>query len=102
MASIFWHLSEISPRANLFNVQLIAVKLWSAGMTKLEYAFAEAAKLPQGEQDALAELILEELTAEERWANAFQSSQDALAQLADEARSEHRSGKTQPLDPDQL
>jgi hypothetical protein len=71
-------------------------------MTKLEQAFAEAAKLPPTEQDALADLILRELASERRWIKAFDDSQAELAALADEALDEHRAGKTEPLDPDRL
>jgi hypothetical protein len=69
-------------------------------MTKLETAFAEAAKLPPSEQEALAEWILRELAAERKWATAFANSQEALEHLADEALEEHRSGRSEPLDPD--
>jgi hypothetical protein len=68
----------------------------------LEKAFREASKLPASEQDALAKRLLEEFTSEERWMNAFDSSSDTLARLADEALDEFRTGKTHPLDPDQL
>jgi urease gamma subunit len=68
----------------------------------LEKAFAEAAKLPPHEQDALAQWILAELASERRWDEAFASSQDALAQLADEAIEEHRTGRTEQLDPNNL
>jgi len=68
----------------------------------LEKAFAEAAKLPPHEQDALARWIVVELAPERRWDQAFASSQDALAQLADGAPAEHRAGRTEPLDPDSL
>ena len=71
-------------------------------MTKLELAFLEAAKLSPPEQDALAELILQELASEKRWDDDFERSQEKLEQLADEALQEHRAGKTQPLDPDHL
>ena len=71
-------------------------------MTKLEIAFAEASKLPKNEQEALADWILEELASEKQWTEAFVRSADMLAQLAEEAVNEHRSGKSQPLDPDQL
>jgi hypothetical protein len=40
-------------------------------MTRLEFAFAQAARLPQAEQDALAAWILQELTSEHRWAHAL-------------------------------
>ena len=72
-------------------------------MTKLlEEAFAEASKLPEQEQDALAAAILEELASERRWDQAFADSADLLAQLADQALAEHRAGKTHVLDPEQL
>ena len=72
-------------------------------MTKLlEEAFAEASKLPEQEQDALATVILEELASERRWDQAFADSADLLAQLADQALAEHRAGKTQVLDPERL
>ena len=60
----------------------------------LEKAFAEAAKLTEREQDALAAWILEELASERRWETAFASSADMLAQLADQALAEHRQGRT--------
>jgi hypothetical protein len=58
----------------------------------LEKAFAEAAKLPEREQEALAQWILAELESDRRWDEAFAASADALAQLADEALAEHRAG----------
>jgi hypothetical protein len=72
-------------------------------MTKLlEKAFAEASKLPEQEQDALAAVILEELASERRWDQAFADSADLLARLADQALAEHRAGKTHVLDPERL
>jgi len=72
-------------------------------MTKLlEEAFAEASKLPEQDQDALAAVILEELASERRWDQAFADSADLLAQLAEQALAEHQAGKTQMLDPERL
>ena len=68
----------------------------------LEQAFAEASKLPLEEQDALADWILKELNSEHRWQKALAESQESLAELADEALSEHNAGETQDLDPSQL
>lgn len=68
----------------------------------LEKAFSEAAKLPEEEQNALAEWILDELDSEHQWDEAFAKSQDLLAKLADEALKEYQAGKTQPLAPDTL
>jgi len=64
----------------------------------LERAFAEASKLPEGEQDAVAALLLAELESERRWAHAFASSQEQLGKLADEALREFEAGQTLPVD----
>ena len=64
---------------------------------RLEQAFAEAARLPEAEQDALAEWLLDELASDERWQRAFSGSQDRLADLAREALAERRGGRTRPL-----
>ncbi len=72
-------------------------------MTKsLEKAFEAASRLPEGDQDALAAAILEELAADERWEKLLAQSPGALERLADEALAEHRAGRTKPLDPDKL
>ena len=68
----------------------------------LEKAFAEASRLPERDQDAIAEVVLAELASEERWSKLFEGSQDVLADLAEEALAEHRAGKTKPLEPDDL
>ena len=68
----------------------------------LEKAFAEASKLSEEEQEAFAAWILEELNSEGRWTEAFANSEDALAQLADEALKEHSRGQTEELKPDEL
>jgi hypothetical protein len=68
----------------------------------LEKAFAEAAKLPEEEQRRLAEWLLIELSAERRWEALLANSSDSLERLAEEALREHRAGRTEPLDPDQL
>jgi hypothetical protein len=65
-------------------------------MTKaLEQAFREAAKLPEAEQDALAEAIRSEVMGDEDWERSFADSTDALERLANEAIAEHRAGRTQ-------
>ena len=64
----------------------------------LEKAFAEAANLPEVEQDMLARTLLEDLAAEEKWDGALANSQDKLAALADEALTEFELGETRPLE----
>ena len=68
----------------------------------LRKAFEEASRLRDQEQDAIARWLLEELTSERNWAQAFGSSQDQLHRLAEEARQEHRNGRTRPLDPESI
>lgn len=68
----------------------------------LQKAFEEASKLPEGEQDALDRVLLEELASERRWEKLFAGSQDLLADLADQALTEHRAGRTKKLDPEKL
>ena len=64
-------------------------------MTKLlQRAFDEASKLPEGEQDALGRILLEELASERRWDEIFAGSHDLLAELADQALADHRAGRT--------
>jgi len=72
-------------------------------MTKrLQQAFSEAAKLPQAEQDAVAEWLLAELESERAWQASLSGSHDKLAELGDEALAEHRAGKSKNLDPRHL
>lgn len=66
--------------------------------TLLQKAFAEAAKRPEPEQEAIASLVLQELASDDRWSEAFAQSQDQLAALADKALAEFEAGKTLPLE----
>ena len=55
-------------------------------MTKLlEKAFEVATKLPPDQQDAVAAVVLNEISSEHRWDEAFAKSQDVLSALAQEA-----------------
>ncbi len=57
-------------------------------------AFEKAAQLPEPDQIAFANFILAELASEQRWQRAFDSSQEVLADLAEEALAEHRAAST--------
>ena len=70
--------------------------------TLLEQAFAEAAKRPTQEQDLLASRLLAELSAEDAFDRALAGSESKLAQLSRQAIEEHRSGRTDELDPEGL
>jgi hypothetical protein len=68
----------------------------------LNEAFQEASKLPDMQQNIIARWLLDELLAEKKWDSLFAESEDFLANLADEALSEHRTGNTEPLNLDAL
>lgn len=70
-------------------------------MTKLlEKAFEVATKLSPEQQDALAAIVLDEISSEQRWDEAFASSQDALSALAKDALKAHAGGRSTPLNQD--
>jgi hypothetical protein len=69
---------------------------------QLDQVIARLKALPTDQQDAIANLILEELEDEQRWDESFARSPDLLAKLAAEAMTEYRAGKTQELDPEAL
>ena len=64
---------------------------------ELAKAFEEAARLPENEQEALAALLLEELASQRRWDDAFERSQDKLADMADKTLADYHNGSTAPL-----
>ena len=74
-------------------------------MTKLlQEAFEKANTLPREEQDRFAQFLLAELDTERRWTElfSFPESEAMLERLTDDALSAHRSGRTKPLDVDDL
>jgi len=64
----------------------------------LEQALTEVKKLPEPEQDAIAALILDELSDERRWPESFDRSQDQLTRLAAKVREDIRAGEVQAND----
>jgi hypothetical protein len=66
----------------------------------LKKAFDAVSRLPENEQDAVAEWLLAELASEEGWGARFTETQDALSVLAREALDEHERGETEDLDPE--
>jgi uncharacterized membrane-anchored protein YjiN (DUF445 family) len=59
-------------------------------------------QLSEEEQDKVAQWLLAELNAEQRWQTLFDQSADMLSELAEEALSEHKHGETLALDIDNL
>jgi hypothetical protein len=70
--------------------------------TMLERAFAEASKLPDIEQNALARWLLEEIESERKWETLFAESEDELGRLALEALAEDEEANTTSLRDDKL
>lgn len=67
-------------------------------MTKLlEKAFTEASRLPSATQNIIAQRLLEDIDAEEKWDDTFAATQNELFYLADEAIADFQNGKTKPL-----
>ncbi len=66
----------------------------------LKKAFDAVSRLPDDEQNAMAELLLAELASEEKWEKRFAKSQGALSLLAQEALDEHERGETEDLYPE--
>ena len=65
---------------------------------KKRAAPAEAEKLPDPEQDAIAALILEQIADDHAWDEAFARSQDQLARLAAKVREDIAAGRVWPLE----
>jgi hypothetical protein len=70
--------------------------------TLLAKAFEQATMLPDIEQNALANWLLDELAAEREWAKSFSESEYVLEKLVYEAIQSNRQAKTTPLDLDRL
>lgn len=72
-------------------------------MTKLlQQALAQVENLPDPEQDAIAAIIIEELTDERRWQDKFAGTQDFLSKLAAKAEADIRAGKVQKMGFDEM
>ena len=68
----------------------------------LERAIAELNRLPDEQQNSMAQWILEELKDDRRWDAAFANSLSQLEQLAKKALEDYREGRTHELNPDDL
>jgi hypothetical protein len=66
--------------------------------TALQEAFDKAAALPPERQEAIAAMLLEEITTDDCWQQSFAQSQDALSKLAAEALEEDAQGRTLDMD----
>jgi hypothetical protein len=67
----------------------------------LEHAFEEASRLPEDEQESVAQQIME-LLSEHEWQKRFDATKPQLRKMAQEARRDHQEGRTEELDPDNL
>lgn len=66
---------------------------------RLKQAFSQAEQLSPEEQEVLAELLLQEMKASERWNSLFADprSQVLLGRLVDEALAEDEAGETEEI-----
>jgi len=72
-------------------------------MTRLlDKAIEEMNKLPAEKQNAIAQLVLDELNDEHLWDQAFGASQDKLAKLAGEVRQDIQAGHVKHMGIDEL
>lgn len=69
---------------------------------RLKKAFDEASRLPEKEQEELAQFLLDEIMSERQWSEAFSRSGNRLRESAEEAVKKHERGETTALDPDRL
>jgi hypothetical protein len=74
--------------------------IWKKAVSKnpLKEAFEAAARLPEDAQEAVAEVLLGEISSEEDWEARFTETQQALSALTREALDEHERGETEDLD----
>lgn len=63
--------------------------------TLLEKAIARIRHLPAEQQDAIAQMILEEIEEEATWNKLFSNSQDLLKKMMIEAEEEDKAGLTE-------
>lgn len=78
--------------------------IWKKAVSKnpLRDAFEAASRLPEDEQDVVAEWLLAEISSEEDWETRFLETRQAWSALTREALDEHERGETEDLDPDSL
>ncbi len=69
----------------------------------LRKAFEKVSALPEHEQDAIAENLIEWIEADARqWDAVLARRPEKLDKLAQRVRAEYLAGRTKPLDPDKL
>jgi hypothetical protein len=72
-------------------------------MTKLlEQAIAKVRDLPAIQQDAVAQIILDEIASDAKWDQLLSRPSQKVAELADQAWAEYEAGQTEELDPESL
>jgi aspartate/glutamate racemase len=68
----------------------------------LEHAIAEARKLSDEDQEAIAALILEEIEEDRKWEESFARSPEKLTALAERAADQMRDGRFRSAGFDEL
>jgi polyhydroxyalkanoate synthesis regulator phasin len=62
----------------------------------LKQAIEKSSKLSDEEQNKIAQMILDEISDEEKWNSRFSNTQEGLSLLADKAIKDYKGGKTKP------
>jgi len=68
----------------------------------MEQAIERLKRVPDGQQEELAQFLLHELEQDERWSTTTHAHRLQLDRLLKDVLSDHAAGKTRPLDPDTL
>jgi hypothetical protein len=71
-------------------------------MTKIDQLVEKVSRMRDDERDRFVDMMLAEIESEEKWTRLFDSSQDVLKEMADEAVRQFELGQTKPLDPDAM
>ena len=69
---------------------------------KVKEAIDALCRLPEHEQEQIAELLLLEIETAAKWDDSFEKSKPQLERMAKEALAEYRAGESEPLDPDKI
>ena len=68
----------------------------------LQQAIAELQKLTASDQDAIASIILAEISDEQLWDASFAGSQEQLSRMAEKVRDDIRAGRIHDKGMDEL
>jgi hypothetical protein len=68
----------------------------------LKRAVEKASTLPDWQQDELAALMLNAISADQQWDSTLATAPSKIERMAEKALEDIRAGRGKPLDPDKL